>query len=142
MYRYLDQLGTNALYCDADFVIYIQSKGAAGHPLIETGDKLVDMTSELRASESISEFTCGGPKNYAYRVVDTVTGASQTVCKVRGITLNYSALKLVNFDVIRDMILKGNTGDEPPVINVHTQNKIKRKRKGVGNRLNCRRNRR
>jgi len=84
--------------------------------------------------ESISQFTCGGPKNYAHRVVDTVTRASRTVCKVRGITLNYRTSKLVNFDAIRDMILKG---DETPVRNVHTQNKIKRKGKGRGNRLNC-----
>jgi len=83
----------------------------------------------LHLSESISEFTCGGPKNYAYRVFDTVTGASRTVCKVSGITLNYSASKLVNFNVIRDMILKG---DELPIRNEHTQNKIKRKRKGAG----------
>ena len=126
LYRYLNRLGTNAIYCDTNSVIYIQPKGAP--QLIETGDKLEDMTSELRPSESISVFTCGGPKNYAYRMVDTVTGASRNVCKVRGITLNYSALKLVNFDGIRDMILKG---DEPPVINVHTQNKINRKRKGA-----------
>ena len=82
-----------------------------------------DMISELHPSEIISELTCDGPKNYAYRVVDTVTGASRTVCKVRGITVNYSASKLVHFDVIRDMILKG---DEPPVINVQTEYKIKR----------------
>jgi len=73
-------------------------------------------------------FTCCGPRNYAYRVVDTVPGASQTVCKVRGLTLNYSPSKLVNFDVIRDMIL--NKGDEPSVINVHTEHKIKCKRNG------------
>jgi len=48
---------------------------------------------------------CGGPKNYAYSVVDNVTGASHTVCKVSGITLNYNALKMVNFDVTRSMIL-------------------------------------
>jgi len=52
------------------------------------------------------------------------------VCKVRDITLNYTALKMVNFDVIRDMILKGNKGDEPSVINVHTDKKIERKRAG------------
>jgi len=85
------------------------------------------MTFELCPLGSISEFTCGGPKNYAYKVDDTVTGASQTVCKMRGTSSNYSASKLVNIDVIRDMILKG---DEPPFVNVHTQNKIKRKRKG------------
>jgi len=82
LYRYLDRLRKNAMYCDTDSVIYIQPKGD-GTPLIETGDKLGDMTAELRPSETISEFACGGPKNYAYRVVDTVTGASQTVCKFR-----------------------------------------------------------
>ena len=45
------------------------------------------MTSELRPSENISEFTCGGTKNDAYMVVDIVTSASQTVCNVRGINL-------------------------------------------------------
>jgi hypothetical protein len=30
------------------------------------------------------------------------------VCKVRGITLNYSASQLVNFDVMKDMILRGD----------------------------------
>ena len=85
LYRYLYRLGENAMYCDTEPVIYIQPRD--GPALFETGDKLGDMTSELRPSESISEIACGGPKNYAYRVVDTVTGAGQTVC----ITLNYSA---------------------------------------------------
>jgi len=52
------------------------------------------------------------------------------VCKVRGITLNYNASKLVNFERIKDMILR--SVDEPSVINVHTEKKIKRKRKVVG----------
>jgi len=63
------------------------------------------MTSELRSAECVSEFVGGGPKNYAYRIIDTVTGQVATVCKVRGITLNYSAKQLVNFDIIRDMFL-------------------------------------
>jgi len=66
---------------------------------------LGDMTSELRPSESISELVSSGPKNYAYRVL-TGDGRGNTVCKVMGITLNYNALKMVNFDVIREMILK------------------------------------
>jgi len=57
-----------------------------------------------------------------------VTGASRTVCKVRGITLNYSASKLVHVYVIRDMILKG---DELSVVNVYIERKIKRKPKGA-----------
>jgi len=63
-----------------------------------------------------------------YRGLDTGDGREKTVCKVRGITLNYNATKMVNFDVVRDMIL----GDKPPVVNVHAKYKIKRKRDGGG----------
>ena len=114
------------MYCDTDSVIYIQPRSEP--PLIETGDKLGDMTYELRPSESISEYACGGPRNYAYRVLNTGDGREKTVYKIRGITLNYNTMKMVNFGVVRDMIM----GDEPPVINVHSENKIKRKRKRGG----------
>jgi len=87
------------------------------------------MTSELRTTEYVSEFVSGGPKIYAYKVNDTVTGRATTVCKVRGITLNYSAKKMVNFDVIRDMVL-GTTAE--PTVTVHAEKKIKRNRKGEG----------
>ena len=63
------------------------------------------MTSELRASEFIDEYVSAGPKIYAYKIVDSATGERKTVCKVRGITLNYNASHLVNFEVIKDMIL-------------------------------------
>jgi len=82
----------------------------------------------MRPSETISEFVSGGPKNYVYRVLDTVTGTvEKTVCKFRGVSLNYNASRLVNFEDIRDMIL--GTG-EPTVVNIHTEKKIKLKRKG------------
>jgi len=63
------------------------------------------MTSELRTIENVSEFMSGWQKNYAYKKVDTMTARTDTICKVRGITLNYSAKQLVNFDVIKDMLL-------------------------------------
>jgi len=58
--------------------------------LVETGDNLGAMTSELRPSEFIEEFVSGGPKHYAYKTVHAATGERKTVCKIRGITLNYS----------------------------------------------------
>ena len=56
------------------------------------------MTSELKPDEIISEVVCAGPNNYAYKTLNTLTGESKTVCKARGITLNFSAPKLVNFE--------------------------------------------
>jgi len=126
LYSYLDLLGENVMYCDADSVICIQASDDP--PLNETGDKLEDITSDLRSSKTITEFVSGGPKNYAYREFDTGVGREKSVCKIRGITLKYNASKMVNFDVIRGMIV----GDEAPVINVHTENMIKRKRNGGG----------
>jgi len=107
-------------------VIYIRPRDEPG--LIGTGDKLGDMTSELRSTECVSEFVSCGPKKNAYKKVDTMTARTDTICKVTGITLNYSVKQLVNFDVIKDMILGSG---EPPVM-VHTEKKIKRKRKGGG----------
>ena len=65
------------------------------------------MTLELKSGFHIEEFVSGGPKNYAYRIVDFVTGNCETACKVRGITLNYSASQTVNFDVMNALILRG-----------------------------------
>ena len=71
----------------------------------------------------------GGPKNYAYKVCDSGTKQTiNTVCKVRGITLNYTTCKQVNFDVIRDMILGDGEDVEP--VTVHLEKKIKRKKGG------------
>jgi len=123
LYSYLDKLGEKALYCDTDSLLYVQSE--EGPSLIQCGDKLGDMTNELGKGEYIDEFVSGGPKNYAYKVCNRdITQAAKTVCKVRGITLNYTAMRIVNFDVIREMILKGT----PETVTVHTAKKIKRKR--------------
>ena len=96
-------MGERAIYCGTDSVFYIQPNVEPN--IIETGEKLGDMTSELQPTEYVSVFVSGGPKNYAYMVNDTVTGRAATVCKVWGITLNYNAKHLVNFDVIKAMIL-------------------------------------
>jgi len=106
-------------------VSYVQPEGEDA--LVKTGDHLGEMTSELKPDEIISEVVCAGPKNYAYRTVNSVTGESKTVCKIRGITLNYLTSQLVNFEKMKDMIL---SMDNNETVTVRTQNKIKRKRSG------------
>jgi len=66
LYSYLGNLQKRALYTNTDSVIYIQPRDGA--PLVNAGDCLGDMTSELKPCEYISEFVRGGPKNYAYQV--------------------------------------------------------------------------
>ena len=78
LYDYLDRLGERALYCDTDSVIFVQKDGEP--PLIQCGDARCEMTSELKGTEFISEFVSGCPKNYAYKLCDSVTGEKKTVC--------------------------------------------------------------
>jgi len=59
------------------------------------------MQSELKMDEIIVEVVCAGPKVYAYKMYNLVTGECKTVCKLRGITLKYSASQLVNFEKIK-----------------------------------------
>jgi hypothetical protein len=64
---------------------------------------------------------CAGPKNYAYRTFNPMTGARKTGCKVRGITLNYHDSQLVNFAKMKDMIL---SLDSDKTVIVRTLNNI------------------
>ena len=61
LYLYLDKLQELAIYCDTDSVIFVQPTDESA--LVETGDSLGAMTSELKPSEFIEEFVSGGPKN-------------------------------------------------------------------------------
>jgi hypothetical protein len=118
----MDTLKERTIYSDTDSVIYIQKCGQP--PAVTCGDKLGDMSNWLGLDEYIEEFVSGGPKNYSYRMANARTLEKETVCKVRGITLNYAAAQLVNFDNIRHMILNADAGD---VIIVRTERKVKRK---------------
>jgi len=51
MYKYLDRLQERAIYFDTDSVIFVQP--SSEQALIETGDILGAMTSELKPSEFI-----------------------------------------------------------------------------------------
>ena len=95
LYGYLDRLQETALYCDTDSKLFVLP--IDGPKVVQTGDKLCSMQSELRPGEYIDEFVNGAPKNYAYKVLDSGTKqAINIVCMVRGITLNYDTCKLVN----------------------------------------------
>jgi len=119
-------LQQRALYCDTDSVLYVQPRDESAP--VEIGDNLGAMTLEPKPSQIIEEFVSGGPKNYAYKNFDSATNERKTVCKVRGITLNNNASRLVNFGDTRDMIL----GKGEPTVNEHIEKKIKLKRKGGG----------
>ena len=61
-------------------------------------------------------------------MIDNTTVRTDNVYKITGVTLNYNASQVVNFEIIRYMILE--TGKEEPAMTVHTERKINHKRNG------------
>jgi hypothetical protein len=101
LYSYLEQLGLRALYADTYSVVYTSRQGD-WKP--ELGDYLGDLTDEV-PDNRIIEFVTGGPKNYAYKIAIPDKDGNTTICKVRGITLNYKNFLTINFDTIKDMVI-------------------------------------
>ncbi len=68
------------------------------------------MTDELSDTYGpgsyITEFVSGGPKTYAYLVQSTTKNTVEEVCKVKGLTLNMTSAKKVNFEQLRMMVQK------------------------------------
>ena len=102
LFGILDRLGQKVGYYDTDSIIYIERDGEWSPPL---GDYLGELTDELDG-RYIQTFVAGGPKSYAYKMND-----NKTVCKIRGITLNYKNSKLLNFDVMKQMVKNLGTKD-------------------------------
>ena len=93
LYCVLEQLNHRALYFNTDSVIYVLREGDWEPP---TGSYLGDLTDELYGNH-ITIFVSGGPKNYSYKL-----NTGKTVCKVRGITLNYRTQQEVNFAMMQN----------------------------------------
>lgn len=107
LYSYLEDLGERALYFDTDSVIFTHRPGQYSPPV---GDFLGDLTDELQdygPGSYIDTFVSGGPKNYAYRVRVGGGDVFKTVCKVKGVNLNYSNIAKVNFDTLQQMVTTG-----------------------------------
>ena len=119
LYEVLQKLGERVCYYDMDSVIYTTKNGEDNPPL---GDYLGDLTDELDG-EHITEFCSGGPKNYCFR-----TNSGKETVKVRGFSLNFTASKLINFDVVKNLV----TTCSKDTVSIHNPAKIsrdKRKRK-------------
>lgn len=119
LYSHLKPLGNRALYCDTDSIVFTVTPGQC-EPSI--GDYLGDLTDEAY-NNSITKFVTGGPKNYAYTLLKPNKKEQTSICKVRGITLNFKNALGINFDT-----LKGMVTDKSKVISVKVidENKITR----------------
>jgi hypothetical protein len=97
LYQTLQPLGERVLYFDTDSIIY-QHNDSEFNPTIV--NSLGGWTDEL-SGDHITKYMLRGPKNYAYE-----TRGCKSVCKVKGLTLNYRASQIVSPATLEKM-LKG-----------------------------------
>src|SRR3569832_1468289 len=104
LYSYIEKLDKRVLYFDTNSIIYTARHG---EPVIATGTNLGDMTNELKdfnRGAYIVEFVSAGPKNYGYKVYDTILNNESTFVKIRGFMLNRQTSRFVNFEKLYQMV--------------------------------------
>ena len=116
LYRALDHLKENVLYFDTDSIIYHWKPNS---PTLPLGNYLGDFINELDPGDYITEFAAAGPKNYGYK-----TFKGKVECKVRGFSLNVRGQEQLNFDILKNNIIREITNPQSstnsiPVFNPH-----------------------
>jgi hypothetical protein len=119
LYKYMKLLGDRLLYTDTDCIIF---KANSLKPELDppVGHYLGDLTSELGPDEHIVEWVSSGPKSYGF-----LTNKGRKVCHLRGFTLNYKNSLLINFDVMKDLVLNQKIQNNPYLKSVVTVNENK-----------------
>ncbi|GFU38971.1 uncharacterized protein NPIL_10371 [Nephila pilipes] len=119
LYSEIEKLNESVLYFDTDSIIY-KSDGKNDPPL---GNFLGEFTDELNGG-IITSFVTGGPKNYAYKLLD-----GSEACKIRGFTLNFQNSLVLNFDSVKELVYSMDTTRSMTVINPRKITRDKKKRK-------------
>jgi len=99
LYEGLEVLDKQVLYHDTDSIVYIYDPDDPDSKKMPLGDYLGDWTDELEGCKMVGTFISGGPKNYSYETDD---GEYHT--KIKGFTLNYDAIQLLNHNNMIDMV--------------------------------------
>ncbi len=108
LWSLMHKLGKRLLYTDTDSMIYISQPDI---PDLSLGNYLGDLADEIcckklgctsnspNCSHYIVEYVSGGPKNYAY-----ILNTGETVCKIRGFTLDSETADQLNFSVLKSQV--------------------------------------
>lgn len=98
------------LYTDTDSIIFSHSRDK--HP-IETGEFLGQMDEEYKGKEIIAYYS-GGCKAYALKWRDS-DGTEDYKIRVRGITMNTGASRVIHWDSFKDQVLRYGDPDVTPL---------------------------
>ena len=98
LYSEMKLLGERVMYVDTDSIIFKRDRNLYSPQL---GDYLGEFTNEIDPTEGshIVEFVSAGPKNYSYKLNTGITHS-----KVKGISLNFSASKKIDFNQIKSLV--------------------------------------
>lgn len=97
LYELMQKLGKNVLYNDTDSVIFFHDPSEGPPP--PTGEILGEWSEEKISKKWIVELIALGPKTYALRTKD----GDESFVKAKGISLNHSNSKTVNFKSMKRM---------------------------------------
>lgn len=117
-YSYLKPLGEWVLYCDRDSIVFSTSPGQWEPPLRDYFGALTDEAPQ----NAITAFATRGPKNYVYTLLKLTKKGRKSICKVRGITLNFENSPVINFNTVKDVV----TGKGSNCVTVEDEHKIVR----------------
>ena len=95
--KILQKTGEDTLYFDTDSVIFREKNN---HETLHVGDLLGELTDELPRGQYIKTFLSSGPKSYCYKQNDDTC-----VTKIKGITLNHTNNMIIDFDVMKDIVI-------------------------------------
>jgi hypothetical protein len=113
LYSMLDWLHPSQIcYCDTDSVMFIYNEKNPLHKKPENdqegmpanirfGNSLGEWEYEMKEGEWITELVVGGAKCYSYK-----TNKGKIEVKTKGVTLDITNAKLVNFESLKAMVLK------------------------------------
>jgi hypothetical protein len=98
----LEPLQERVLYFDSDSVIYTKLNSTSSEEKdLQVGNYLGDFTNELDPDDYITKFIASAPKSYGY-----ITKLGKTNMKVKGFTLSFRNKNILNFEKMKDMIIK------------------------------------
>ena len=98
-------LQTRVIYHDTDSVMFTSKPGQDNPKL---GEFIGELSNELATNEEpdayITKFVSCGSKNYCYEIFYPNSQERKYVCKVKGLSLNFSTSNIVNFNSMKQLI--------------------------------------
>lgn len=106
LFNQMDKLGDRVLYHDTDSIIYVYDPEKYNIP---TSDIWGEWDEEKISKKGIDAFVSLGPKSYG------IKAGSETIIKLKGLSVKHAHRNMVNFDVLKNLLLNHMAGNYPTI---------------------------